>query len=99
MRIKAIVYDKVTVTCRSDPKKGGAYTEATVSIREGSKGLEVMERKSMGRCQSALYAEAALVELTPCSAKFTACWWSSRALKNGKWKHLKLVPVEVTCEL
>lgn len=99
MKVKAIVYDKVTVTCRSDPKKGGVFEEATVSIREGSKGLEIMERKSWGRCQSALYAEAALVELTPWSAKFTACWWSSTCLKNGKWKHSKLVPVEVVCEL
>ena len=92
MRIKAIVYDKVTVTCRSDPKKGGVYEEATVSIREeDSGGLSIREtnRSLREHPRAALYAKA----------KFIAHWWSSKATKNGKWKHSKLVPVEVTCEL
>jgi hypothetical protein len=94
MRIQAIIWERVTVTCESHPEHSHVFKEAQVMTRQAESDLMVSIQGGVPGWDQAspTYAKAELLELTPWSCRLKAHYWFD---DNGS---LGLIPLEISCE-
>jgi len=85
MKIRAIVWDLVEVTCPDDSSHNATYKKAYVSLTE-SEELHIEAPVGL-----AIYLKAEIIELSPTSMKIFAYWW-----QEG---NRTLIPVDILATL
>lgn len=89
MKIDALHWESVAVTCASDPSKARTLGRCYVLFSGADRTLRIWECDGGGEV---MYARAALTSLDSFVVKFEASWFGDVAGTPG------FVPVEVVCQ-